>query len=169
MAAIFQQDPFISPKVVFGRENEQYQDVNNQTYHEAGYDAYVTGLSLLRILGLDSSKRGEIIDLKDKALFGNKIHCMQSLMTFINFGGADGNHRDFILDIPDTKNVFLIRNFPATWKTGDILGALKDLGQITYHWIDDQSCIVVVKDQEKVSIAVEMAKVIVYDVIIFRK
>ncbi|KAJ3306804.1 hypothetical protein HDV03_003841 [Kappamyces sp. JEL0829] len=156
MAEVFQKEPFQHPKIVFGRENELYSDQRNQIYHEAGYDAYVTGLSLLRIHGFGDTTQQ--LDLTSPKLLGNKVFLMQSMMNFINFDGPDGMPDGADADIPDTTNVFIMRRFPVSWKTADILSALKDLGFISYHWVDDQSCVIVVKDLTKVPVAEEMAK-----------
>jgi RNA binding domain len=62
------------------------------------------------------------------------------------------------VDIPDHSNVFLVQKFPVNWKTADLQMALKDLGYTTIKWIDDQSCLVIVRDTAKVELAVDMTK-----------
>lgn len=54
--------------------------------------------------------------------------------------------------------MFLVQKFPVSWKTTDLQIAIKDLGYTTIKWIDDQSCLVIVRDKSKVEVAVEMTK-----------
>lgn len=66
-----------------------------------------------------------------------------------------------IVDVPDTSNIFMLSDFPAAWKSSDIQTALKELGYINLKWIDDQSCLVIIRDRQKVAIAEEMTKRVV--------
>lgn len=48
--------------------------------------------------------------------------------------------------------------FPSTWKAGDIQHALKELGFINLKWLDDQSCLVIIRDTKKIAVAQEITK-----------
>ena len=90
MATIFQSEPFLKPKIVFGREFDCYNN-GEKSYHEAGYDAYITGLSLLRMYSkIVKPKKGDNIDLESDVCLPNKIFMMRSLMTSMNLNGEDG-------------------------------------------------------------------------------
>jgi poly(A)-specific ribonuclease len=160
MARIFQLDPFLEPKIVFGREFDYYNS-KEESCHEAGYDAYITGLSLLRMYTeIVKPEKGVAIDLASEICHPNKIFMMRSLMTYMNLNGDDGMislYLNRIIDKPDTSNVFLMNKFPVNWRAGDIQQSLKELGHINLKWLDDQSCLVIVRDSKKVSIAHELA------------
>lgn len=48
--------------------------------------------------------------------------------------------------------------FPANWKAGDIQHALKEIGFINLKWLDDQSCLVIIRDTKKIAVAQEITK-----------
>ena len=98
MAKVFQDSPFSDPKVVYGREFTNYvvdtemeegQEAGGRE-HEAGYDAYITGLSLLRMYSqIVKPEKGECIDLHSDVCQPNRIFMMRSLITYMNLQGDD--------------------------------------------------------------------------------
>lgn len=104
MAKVFQDGPFTEPKVVYGREFTNYitaEMEDGQTdsgrEHEAGYDAYITGLSLLRMYSqIVKPEKGVCIDLQSDVCQPNRIFMMRSLTTFMNFQGEDRKCRQTV-------------------------------------------------------------------------
>ena len=48
--------------------------------------------------------------------------------------------------------------FPVQWKTTDIQIAVKELGYSTVKWIDDESCLIIVRgDEEKIKLATALS------------
>jgi poly(A)-specific ribonuclease len=90
IARIFDKDPFQNPKIVYGREFENY--MGTESCHEAAYDAYITGLCLLRttshILNHSTSTK---LAIDPEIHHVNKIFFMQSLSTFMSLEGPHGN------------------------------------------------------------------------------
>jgi poly(A)-specific ribonuclease len=127
------------PLIVFGREFDLYA---TSAVHEAGFDAYLTGVSFLRLLGRDQDmKKSEKVEISRK--YENRVFVMASCMHY------------FSLTSPDTvdySNIFKLSEFPAKWKMGDIQQTFKDLGHFHVKWIDDQSCLLVLK-KEAISLA----------------
>jgi hypothetical protein len=50
--------------IVFDNEFTRYMN-DNKYYHEAGYDAYCTGLNLIRMLLYIGKSKGRIVKYKD--------------------------------------------------------------------------------------------------------
>ena len=74
--------------------------------------------------------------------FANKIFMMRSTMQYMNLVGQD--------DLPNTRGIFYMHQFPAAWKTRDIQNFYKDYGAVHIKWVDDQSCYVIVKEDDKI-------------------
>ncbi|KAJ3271872.1 hypothetical protein HDV01_006157 [Terramyces sp. JEL0728] len=135
------------PYITCGREFTKYQESDSQ--HEAGYDAYITGYCFLKFCSFKSEKSQQL-DLNSASLskFVNRVYLMYSNIPFVNIEGPE--------EKAITKNVFKLSGFPIAWKFQDIQENLQDLGSVTVKWIDDQSCLVVVKDLAKVPKALEI-------------
>lgn len=89
IARIFDKDPFVLPKIVYGREFEKYLDT--ESCHEAAYDAYITGLCLLRTTAhIQNQFTTSKLEIDSKIHHVNKIFFMQSLSTFMALGGPQG-------------------------------------------------------------------------------
>jgi len=132
-------------------------DSNN--YHEAGFDAYITGLCFIAMsnrLGLlcktgDKSKDGRV--LPDSPLvspFLNKLYLMRIAdIPYMNLAGEDLK--------PDRDHVFHI-SFPAEWKTADIVHLFSTFGYVFVSWIDDTSAYVSLKEKEMAPQVIEVLK-----------
>ncbi|KAJ3255099.1 hypothetical protein HK103_006642 [Boothiomyces macroporosus] len=146
--------PYRFPYISCGREFTKYQESDSQ--HEAGYDAFITGFCFLKFCSFKSEK-SELLDLNSERLkgFANRIYLMYSNIPYLNLGGPDGKYR-FTVDKAVTKNVFKLSGFPVAWKYQDIQENLQDLGSVNVKWIDDQSCLIIIKDLSKVSKALEI-------------
>ncbi|KAJ3215259.1 hypothetical protein HDU67_000675 [Dinochytrium kinnereticum] len=111
-------------------------------FHEAGYDAYVTGFSYLRMLAavLGEGAAGRV-RLEDPNLLGlvNRLYLMRSDSPYLNLAGDD--------DTPTRANLLHLHDLPANWRTGDVQRHLSDLlGPIHVRWINDSSCFIALRD-----------------------
>lgn len=114
-------------------------------YHDAGYDAFATGLCFLamsdRLASLvkpDSSKYSQrFMSNSNDCLsiarpFLNKLNMFRLYdIPYINITGED--------IVPPRDHVFHI-TFPAEWKTGDLLHLFSpSFGPVQVTWINDTS------------------------------
>jgi len=118
-------------------------------YHEAGYDALITGLCFIAMsnrLGQHCSqgekgKEGRV--LPDSPLiqpFLNKLYLMRiNDIPYINLAGEDL--------VPDRSHVFHI-TFPKEWKSSDIIHLFTQFGYVFISWLDDTSALVALKEKE---------------------
>lgn len=120
-----------------------------EKYHEAGYDAYITGLCLISMMNRLGAHCGEGHKgqvgrvLPDSPLvqpFLNKLYLMRIAdIPYINLAGED--------IVPDRKHVFHII-FPKEWKTNDIVHLFSEFGYVFVSWLDDTSAFVSLKEKE---------------------
>jgi hypothetical protein len=144
---VFQTAEFSNkPNIRLDLEFEAYKDAKA---HEAGFDAYCTGLIFLRMLAMNDFKKDCAINLNNTNTL-NKIYMMKSTMSFININGQ--------IDTPDYSNMFLLTNFPESWKTSDVQQNFKNLGYVIVKWLDDTSCLLILKDKKFIPEALEIAK-----------
>ncbi|XP_012289012.1 poly(A)-specific ribonuclease PARN isoform X2 [Orussus abietinus] len=138
------KEPFTMPKVE-GVEGRCYSTQTDKT-HEAGYDAYITGLcfiSLSNYLGsLENPKVSTVLSdspllesFMNKVIFGRLID-----MPYISLNGEDPN--------PSRDHVFHI-TFPKTWRTNEIQQKFQPVGGILIHWINDTSAYVSLKKRNQ--------------------
>ncbi|KAI8916855.1 ribonuclease H-like domain-containing protein [Entophlyctis helioformis] len=144
--------PFLMPAVDLAENFDQYKTGSKQL-HEAGYDAYITGFSFLRLMGhVSALKEGESLNWQADFVehCNNKMFVMRSDISFFDIGGED--------DIPDRSNVFKLSNFPAKWKTSDIMTRFKDVGAVVVKWVDDTTCLLIIRDRKMVSFATALSQ-----------
>ena len=123
---------------------------SSEKYHDAAYDAFVTGLCFLGMLGRlaslikpDSAKsnaRKFAISNSEECIslakpFLNKLNMMRLPdVPYMNICGED--------IIPNRDHVFYVK-FPAEWKAGDLLNLFSpSFGPVQITWIDDTSAFV---------------------------
>ncbi|XP_050090652.1 poly(A)-specific ribonuclease PARN-like isoform X1 [Anopheles aquasalis] len=125
--------PFSIPKVQSGMPEHGYC-VEEQKEHEAGYDAYLTGLCFL---GLASRFNMDLQNLtKDSTLkqYLNKIFIARLLdNNYINLNGKEPTH--------SREHIFYV-TFPESWRTGDIIGKFKPFGSVHINWLNNTSAFV---------------------------
>jgi len=117
-------------------------------YHEAGYDAYVTGkcfLSLLQRLGRHAGGGGAARVLPNSPLlqpFLNKLFLMRIPDTpYLDLAGPD--------PAPSREHVFHL-TFPKEWKTSDLINLFQErFGSVQVSWIDDTSAYVALREKEQ--------------------
>ena len=134
------------PKVASAPEHPGYDQVDNEKYHEAGYDAYVTGLCLIglnnrlaKIAKKDHNNLGLNPDLLSP--FVNKVNLHRILdIPYLNVAGPDIQ--------PDRDHVFHI-TFPPAWKTTEIIQLFAPFGAVQVSWINDTEAYVSLREYVK--------------------
>ncbi|XP_030047817.1 poly(A)-specific ribonuclease PARN-like [Microcaecilia unicolor] len=148
------ETPF-KPPTVESAEGFPSYDTASEQLHEAGYDAYITGLcfiSMANFLGsflnppkLNVSARSKLIEP-----FYNKLFLIRVMdIPYLNLQGPDFQPKqDHVLHV----------TFPREWKTSDLYQLFSAFGNIQVSWIDDPSVFVSLSQPEQVQIAVNTSK-----------
>nr|KAF6490522.1 poly(A)-specific ribonuclease [Molossus molossus] len=148
------ETPFNPPKVESAEGFPSY-DTASEQLHEAGYDAYITGLcfiSMTNYLGSFLSPPEIHVSARSKLIepFINKLFLMRVMdIPYLNLEGPDLQpKRDHVLHV----------TFPKEWKTSDLYQLFSAFGNIQISWIDDTSAFVSLSQPEQVQIAVNTSK-----------
>lgn len=148
------ETPFDPPKVESAEGFPSY-DTASEQLHEAGYDAYITGLcfiSMANYLGSLLSPPKTCVSTRSKLIepFFNKLFLMRVMdIPYLNLEGPDLQpKRDHVLHV----------TFPKEWKTSDLYQLFSAFGNIQISWIDDTSAFVSLSQPEQVQIAVNTSK-----------
>ncbi|XP_012308647.1 poly(A)-specific ribonuclease PARN isoform X2 [Aotus nancymaae] len=148
------ETPFNPPKVESAQGFPSY-DTASEQLHEAGYDAYITGLcfiSMANYLGSFLSPPKIHVSARSKLIepFFNKLFLMRVMdIPYLNLEGPDLEpKRDHVLHV----------TFPKEWKTSDLYQLFSAFGNIQISWIDDTSAFVSLSQPEQVQIAVNTSK-----------
>ncbi|XP_043743685.1 poly(A)-specific ribonuclease PARN-like isoform X2 [Cervus elaphus] len=143
------ETPFNPPKVESAEGFPSY-DTASEQLHEAGYDAYITGLcfiSMANYLGSFLSPPKSHVSARSKLIepFFNKLFLMRVMdIPYLNLEGPDLQpKRDHVLHV----------TFPKEWKTSDLYQLFSAFGNIEISWIDDTSAFVSLSQPEQVPIA----------------
>ncbi|KAM6250251.1 poly(A)-specific ribonuclease PARN isoform 1-T1 [Porphyrio hochstetteri] len=146
--------PFSPPKVESAEGFPSY-DTASEQLHEAGYDAYITGLcfiSMANFLGSFLSPPKNHVSARSKLIepFFNKLFLMRVMdIPYLNLEGPDLQpKRDHVLHV----------TFPKEWKTSDLYQLFSAFGNIQVSWIDDTSAFVSLSQSEQVQIAVNTSR-----------
>ncbi|XP_063171077.1 poly(A)-specific ribonuclease PARN [Candoia aspera] len=146
--------PFNPPKVESAEGFPSY-DTASEQLHEAGYDAYITGLcfiSMANFLGSFLSPPQNHVPASSKLIepFFNKLFLMRVMdIPYLNLEGPDLQpKRDHVLYV----------TFPKEWKTSDLYQLFSAFGNIHVCWIDDTSAFVSLSQPEQVQIAVNTSR-----------
>lgn len=131
------QKPFQKVAVQFDEGFSHYEE-SNEKAHEAGYDAYITGLAFISMSSyLGSFQEPPKINIPDSSLvvpFLNKIFVMRMEdVPYLNLAGPDLN--------PSRDHVFYL-TFPSDWKQGDILDLFNNFGFVYISWINSTSAFI---------------------------
>nr|XP_010595596.1 poly(A)-specific ribonuclease PARN isoform X3 [Loxodonta africana] len=148
------ETPFNPPKVESAEGFPSY-DTASEQLHEAGYDAYITGLcfiSMADYLGSFLSPPKIHVSARSKLIepFFNKLFLMRVMdIPYLNLEGPDLQpKRDHVLHV----------TFPKEWKTSDLYQLFSAFGNIQISWIDDTSAFVSLSQPEQVQIAVNTSR-----------
>ncbi|KAJ8957351.1 hypothetical protein NQ318_004830 [Aromia moschata] len=142
------EKPFKIPSIEAENGCQSYS-VNDEKEHEAGFDAFVTGLSFISMWKYLAPSEG-----KDEDIFGdfsllepylNRIFLM--VLTdnqYINLGGDDL--------MPSRDHVFYL-TFPREWKANNITQLFSPFGNIYISWLDDSSAYISLYKKDQAAIA----------------
>ncbi|XP_034937449.1 poly(A)-specific ribonuclease PARN-like isoform X3 [Chelonus insularis] len=147
------QPPFSLPEII-PVENRSYK-VSAEVYHEAGYDAYVTGLcyiAMANYLGsLESTKISTI--LPDSPVIKPYINKLMIVKL------KDFPHIDLVGDdpTPDRNHVFHI-TFPKDWKLNNLQQVFVPFGGAYVSWLSDTTAYAGLRCKEKASMLLKKIK-----------
>uniref|UniRef100_A0A8C4I872 Poly(A)-specific ribonuclease PARN n=1 Tax=Dicentrarchus labrax TaxID=13489 RepID=A0A8C4I872_DICLA len=148
------EGPFKSPQVETAEGFHSY-DTAQEQLHEAGYDAYITGLcfvSMANYLGSFLTPPKAYISARSKLVepFFNKLFLMRIIdIPYLNITGPDLQpKRDHVLYV----------TFPKEWKTSDLYQLFSAFGNIQVSWIDDTSAFVSLSQTDQVQIAMNTSR-----------
>jgi len=143
MMEIVSKEPFKMPDCPPKNAENGYH-LSSTKYHEAGYDAFATGMCLIAM----SNRLGSLCGPKEKSVlptshhikpFLNKLYIMRVAdIPYMNLAGEDVN--------PDRSHVFHIQ-FPHNWKRTDLDLLFSPFGRIFVSWIDDASAFISISDR----------------------
>ncbi|KAM4585049.1 poly(A)-specific ribonuclease PARN [Odontesthes bonariensis] len=148
------ESPFKSPQVETAEGFTSY-DTAQEQLHEAGYDAYITGLcfiSMANHLGSFLTPPKAYISVRSKLVepFFNKLFLMRIIdIPYLNITGPDLQpKRDHVLYV----------TFPKEWKTSDLYQLFSAFGNIQVSWIDNTSAFVCLSQTDQVQIAMNTSR-----------
>lgn len=138
--------PFVKPNVLLADGFENYSPDTNKA-HEAGFDAYMTGVAFVAMASFLEKKRdgsapcGEM-DFDIIKPFLNKIFLFPRMedIPYLNLDGKDL--------IPSRDHVFHI-NHPDTWQFSDIQTLFKEFGYVYISKVDRISSFVSLAKRER--------------------
>ncbi|XP_058237036.1 poly(A)-specific ribonuclease PARN isoform X2 [Hemibagrus wyckioides] len=148
------EKPFKAPKVECSEGFQSY-DTASEQLHEAGYDAYITGLcfiSMANYLGSFLTPPRAHISSRSKLIepFYNKLFLMRVAdIPYMNISGPDLQ--------PKRDNVLYV-TFPKEWKTSDLYQLFSAFGNIQVSWVDDTSAFVSLSQLDQVQIAMNTSQ-----------
>ncbi|XP_072155303.1 poly(A)-specific ribonuclease PARN isoform X2 [Bemisia tabaci] len=142
-----QTEPFEMQQIAMDKEGCGYalKDVKE---HEAGYDAYMTGVCFLALYDhLNSLKKLDALNYSSSYIsnapalkdFINKVYLMRRFdAPYINLGGKD--------PVLFRRNVFHV-DFPKEWATSDLISLFKPYGDVDVVWCNSTSAWVSLYDK----------------------
>jgi len=138
--------PYEMPEVPAQEGSHGYSN-QSERYHEAGYDALITGrcfLSLCQRLGRLAGSGGGARILPGSPIlqpYLNKVHLMRIQdIPYMDLAGEDLK--------PSRDHVFHLR-FPKEWKTQDLKQLFQEqFGDVYVAWIDDTQAFVALREKE---------------------
>jgi poly(A)-specific ribonuclease len=139
MDKLLDKEPFTAASASSSVECANYSTNADEKLHEAGYDAFITGRSYIRMHSY-LKKFNTSKNLLDYYL--NKIFLMKSFdLTFIDL---KNKQEDLKRD-----NVFYIE-FPAYWEQQNLYDLFSPYGSIFIAWINDTSAFVAIQNPDSI-------------------
>ncbi|XP_071813043.1 poly(A)-specific ribonuclease PARN-like isoform X2 [Apostichopus japonicus] len=134
------QEPFRVPHTVTAQKFPEYT-LHNEQLHEAGYDAFVTGIcfaTMANYLGslVKTPPKGGRVSPTSQLMepFMNKLAVhMISELPYLNLIGLDLS--------PDRSHLFHV-TFPKEWRSSDLHHLFSSVGPVQISWKDDCSAFV---------------------------
>uniref|UniRef100_A0A8K9UFA2 Poly(A)-specific ribonuclease PARN n=1 Tax=Oncorhynchus mykiss TaxID=8022 RepID=A0A8K9UFA2_ONCMY len=147
------ESPFKSPKVVTAEGFPSY-DTAQEQLHEAGYDAFITGLCFISMANYLGTAFYTVCMKRYNATLTSRVFARLFLMRiidipYLNISGPDLQpKRDHVLYV----------TFPKEWKTSDLYQLFSAFGNIQVSWIDDTSAFVSLSQTDQVQIAMNTSR-----------
>lgn len=139
------EKPFSMPDVDC-EEGKGYKSVELK-YHEAGFDAYMTGLVFLSLGNflkktrvLPSKGNDSIVNSPYLKPYINRLVLMRIADTHLNVSGPD--------TVPSRDHVFHL-TFPKDWRHNEINQLFSPYGSVYVGWINDRSAWISLQDREQ--------------------
>ncbi|KAJ3054836.1 hypothetical protein HK097_000701 [Rhizophlyctis rosea] len=135
-----QKYPFVSPKISIDPDCGTYETA----FHEAGYDAYATGVAFLRMTAYAEGCGDTEISKESPTVTAvmNKLNLMKSDVPTLNLVGPQ--------ETRDRSHVFRVYGFSDGVKTKDVMEEFQPrAGDISIQWINLSSCFITLKDPGK--------------------
>lgn len=127
--------------VVLADGFSRYAD--SQGLHEAGADAYITGLAFLGICELASTDLGTSSDSDSNhphyptspvvACYSNHLHLMR-IRGYMKLDGLD--------EFPARSSLLWLSGLTSEIRTSDLARHFVDCGKFKVHWLEDAQCVV---------------------------
>ena len=156
LASQFNKDPFLLPKVIF-ENGFDYYEKNEDQLHEAGYDAYLTGLVFIKMGGNQSESPLNLESDFFKKIV-NKMYLMRSDMPCLDLAGTEGKFIEIIsrilniIEMPTRRHVFKLSNIPEDWDTIRLQDTFKTVCQVNVKWIDKTNAFITLRDLNKIAV-----------------
>ncbi|KAL5018097.1 hypothetical protein ScPMuIL_003819 [Solemya velum] len=147
LVKVLQGEPFKMPNVDISEGYTKYS-VNSDQHHEAGFDAFITGMcfaSMANYLGSFQQPPLATVQATSSLIepFLNKVFLMRSPdIPYMDLAGVDLH--------PKRDHVFHI-TFPKEWKATDLYQLFSPFGNINISWVDDTSAVVSLYKKENAS------------------
>ncbi|OTF71222.1 hypothetical protein BLA29_002653, partial [Euroglyphus maynei] len=143
-------EPFFGTK--FSLKN--CDNSNNDRYHEAGYDSFITGCCFVQMIRYlcaqpnNSSSEEDFLDNKIVHEFRNKIAIFGNYdIKFLNLQGDDE---------PLNRNHIFHLNFPKAFTRNDLNLIFAEFGGLNrIVFLDEESAFCIMKDESKLAEAIE--------------
>uniref|UniRef100_A0AAY4B722 Poly(A)-specific ribonuclease PARN n=1 Tax=Denticeps clupeoides TaxID=299321 RepID=A0AAY4B722_9TELE len=134
------------PELVRPYFSDGFQSYNTATeqLHEAGYDAYITGLCFISM----ANYLGKTCVYAPSRSFSSVCIPKLVFIYYIYLNDLFSPKRDHVLYV----------TFPKEWKTSDLYQLFSAFGNIQVSWIDDTSAFVSLSQTEQVQIAMNTSR-----------
>uniref|UniRef100_A0A8K9XMI5 Poly(A)-specific ribonuclease PARN n=1 Tax=Oncorhynchus mykiss TaxID=8022 RepID=A0A8K9XMI5_ONCMY len=129
-------------------------DTAQEQLHEAGYDAFITGLCFISMANYLGTAFYTVCMKRYNATLTSRVFARLFLMRiidipYLNISGPDLQpKRDHVLYV----------TFPKEWKTSDLYQLFSAFGNIQVSWIDDTSAFVSLSQTDQVQIAMNTSR-----------
>ncbi|KAJ3025564.1 UNVERIFIED_CONTAM: hypothetical protein HDU68_006991 [Siphonaria sp. JEL0065] len=155
---------FTKPEFIMHPDFQDYlAPAATEKFHEAGYDAFSTGVSFIKMMyHITNAPEGQELLFNPPPVetapgvdapvsetrahlnrFENKLNVMRSDEPILNLVGDE--------EPVDRSNVLYLSNFPTSWKTHTIVGlCYPHVGHSFVRWINSTSCFVSISDRARV-------------------
>jgi hypothetical protein len=128
---------FVDPPVWFSQGYDRYDTATG--FHEAGFDAYATGMCFFGICDMIAKKEQNGVThypiFSNHRMIGdyiNRLHLMK-IRGYMKLGGPDV--------APSRESLVWISGLTAEVRSSDLQRHFSNCGKCRIHWIDDAQCI----------------------------